>query len=67
VNQTRKDEENMEDLLKGVYERMKEHKLKEKATKSKAYKQNPNPFISGDGLVLVAVENSEGIWEVPES
>lgn len=38
--------------------------MKERATKSKAYKENPNPFIAGKGDVLTAVENSEGIWEV---
>lgn len=57
----------MEDLLKGVYERMKEHKMKERSkSKSKIYKENPNPFVAGTGVVVVAVLNSEGIWEVPE-
>lgn len=46
---------------------MKEQKVKEKSNKSKAYKENPNPFISGDGIVLLAVENHEGVWEVINS
>lgn len=45
---------------------MKEHKLKEKSSRSKAYKENPNPFTTGTGIVVIAVENSEGIWEVPK-
>lgn len=43
---------------------MKEQKVKEKATKSKVYKENPNPYVAGHGVVLLAVESSEGVWEV---
>jgi hypothetical protein len=67
LNTAQQDEANMEDLLKGVYERMKEHKLKEKSSKSKAYKENRHPFTPGEGVVVEAFENSEGIWEVPNT
>lgn len=44
---------------------MKEQKKKkERSPKSQAYVQNTNPFTPGLGEVLVATENSEGIWEV---
>jgi hypothetical protein len=66
LNPTRQEEENMEDLLRGVYSRMKEQKVKEKAAKSKVYKENPNPYVAGHGVVLMAVETSEGVWEVTE-
>ena len=65
MNPTRTEEEdNIEDLLMGVYERMKENKVKEKKAKAKPYKENPNPFVPGEGDVLVATLNEEGVWEV---
>lgn len=45
---------------------MKEQKVKEKATKLKVYKENPNPYMAGHGVVLLAVETSEGVWEVTD-
>lgn len=67
MNPTQIEEENMEDLLRGVYERIKEHKSKDKERKVKPrpYQENSYPFVPGDGEVLIAVLNSDGVWEVP--
>lgn len=58
----------MEDLLRGVYRQMKENSSKEKPKRKKVKPyENKNPFTPGDGLVVQAFENADGVWEVTDA
>lgn len=54
-----------EEFFRDFQRNFQEQKAKQAKTSAKPKYENPNPFTEGDGDVLVAVENSEGMWEVP--
>ena len=58
------DDENMEDLLRGVFREMKSKAKPKTSARSGSKYKNPNPFSPGEGEVLVASENEDGTWEV---